>query len=336
MAKTPAKKAPSTKPNVNETREAVVVDVDTNQETTKSYEPGQDDNASDVTDRGMAFDADSGTVERPGLGDDEQQGDEGDGTGDDTGEEGEGDGGEGEGEEQAAKEGDAPGEEADLGAYEEGKEASFNERYHDKDGQLDLQTLSREWWQNQGKAEGDNPDGSLNEGTYDYLAKKHGLSKGMVKQVEASIKVQTQATVASIVEAAGGQVAVDAAVKWARAKDKGGEGGFTPDQAKRFNEAMASTDPAVVQEAMELAVSRHQKALGGKKVPKKVAKDVTEGAARGSGQGDGDVFASQDEYREELRAAKNNQKLIAAATQKLARSPFYKDAAKKKAKGKKR
>lgn len=188
----------------------------------------------------------------------------------------------------------------DLGEYSEETHEAFDQQYRTEDGKLNQSILSQEYYAN--KQAG---NAGLNEGTYAYL-ESLGISKDMAKSVEKSLdtnnETQANQSNASLVQAAGGQEALQAALDW------GKEGGYDEAARTRFNTIMSGKDEAAKQEAIEALVFRHQKAVKPAPRPRVPKRDATRNQGRGAGGSPTkQPFKSQQEWREAREAATGNQ-----------------------------
>lgn len=139
----------------------------------------------------------------------------------------------------------------DLGEYKDEDAEKWVAAYKTKEGTLDTARLTAEWYKNK-SAEGD-ASGKLNEGTYKFL-EKQGLSRADVDAIGLALEAQSRTIQTGLVERAGGQEGLDAALAWGRA------GGYTKTQLDRFNSAMSSNNLEQMQEAIDLLTARYSKA----------------------------------------------------------------------------
>lgn len=188
----------------------------------------------------------------------------------------------------------------DLGDYSEETHEAYEQQYRDENGKLNQSALSQEYYANkEAGAEG------LNEGTYQYL-ESLGISKEMAKSVEKSLdtnnQTQTNQSNAALIQAAGGQEALQAALDW------GKDGGYDEAGRNRFNTIMKGKDEAAKQEAIEALVFRHQRAVKPAPKPRVPKRDATRNQGRGAGGSPAvQPFKSKQEWREARDAAKGNQ-----------------------------
>lgn len=167
----------------------------------------------------------------------------------------------------------------------------YESRYLAADGSLDAEgALSAEYFANVEKG----VDG-LNESTYAYLATK-GITKATVKQIEAMAATSRDAKKDSVVasdlklfEIAGGPDQLKAALSW------GKEGGYSKEQQERFNKLTSGKDAAAKQEAVELLMSRFNKANPPER-PRLPQRDGTKG--QGTLNASVKPFATRQEMRE--------------------------------------
>jgi hypothetical protein len=227
----------------------------------------------------------------------------------------------------------------DLGEYKPENKAVFEKEYI-KDGDLNFQRLSAEWWLNAQSAK-DMDKGKLHDSTYAFLKEKFGVSDATIKQMEKGMLADTKLALSSaskqfnsIVKSVGGSEAVSSAIAWAK-KD-----GYTKEQRERFNAIRDSGDPDQIQDSLEALMARFAKAgspvVGQKKQnaasTRKPTKSVTETAPAGK-SGGGDVFETMQDYNEAYRQAsalrRSNPRAgdaaLESAKAKLARSPVFRN-----------
>ena len=202
----------------------------------------------------------------------------------------------------------------DLGEFSEDDVERWDTEYRAENGDLDMQRLSAEWWAN--VSDEDTVDGTLNEGTYAYLAKS-GIPKEMVKEYESALRAQRVAEKAgpsdadaaaadmALFERAGGPDKLQAALAWGKEK------GYTAAQQERFNAVIKGDDAEAKADAVDLLMSRYSadpevKAAAIKAAkPSTAARDVTRTAATKSGAVK--PFASREAYREADKGATREQ-----------------------------
>lgn len=239
------------------------------------------------------FDDKGGVSTRTGLGEDGGEDAE------DAGDAGEDAGDADEGVDQGEGEDAADGEPVDLGDYDPEDDASvarYEEHFTTEKGGPDLQKLSAEWFKNAGD---DLTKGALSEGTYKYLADKHGFSREDVKAIEAGQLARIEQSNQQVYDMAGGREQFEAAVAWGREN-------YTPAQRERFNAALASGDAEVQADAIEALTSRYAKETGGargQRRPSKPTKDVT---TRGSGDAAPQGYSTYAEWHADFLAAQKS------------------------------
>lgn len=176
---------------------------------------------------------------------------------------------------------------------------AYDSRFTTETGELDVEgALSAEYFANLEQG----IDG-LNESTYEYLASK-GISKATVKQIEAMAatardaeKGSVESHDAKLFEIAGGPDELSKALAW------GKEGGYTPEQQKRFNKITSGKDLEAKQEAVEALMSRYRRANPPQK-PKLPARDATKGQGKkvaGTGAKGFKDRAEMRQFRSQLR-----------------------------------
>ncbi len=144
----------------------------------------------------------------------------------------------------------------DLGEFKADDPAvveKFAARYFTEEGKLNEGSLTAEFWGNATKDQA----GSLHESTYAYLEHQLGVSKDLVKDLEAGLVAKHQAASANLNQrvyaAAGDQATYEAAIQWAS------DGGYTPEQGNRLN-ALIQKQAEGWEDAVEALVSRFRKA----------------------------------------------------------------------------
>lgn len=204
----------------------------------------------------------------------------------------------------------------DFKADDAGVVKAYEGQYK-KDGMLDLSTLSTEWWSNRTSA-GEGEPGHLNPGTYEYL-KSLGIPEGMVKEVEAGQQALVSQSVNALYDRAGGKVNLETALKWATDKDAPA---YTTEQRTAFNEAMDKGGVAA-NEAVDLLMSRHEKADRSRVNPRKTTTEAAGGP--GSKSGSGKVFADKEEWLAARKEARGNIRKLSEISKVFRRSPGAKD-----------
>lgn len=225
-----------------------------------------------------------------------------------------------EAETEAEPEAEAEAEDAlpDYDPENEEVHAAYAARY-EKDGGLNMEALSKDYWASFNKAEGDVAakvaKAGLPEGVYKYLQATAGVSKDYVKKIEkALVADHTQDQVAAVAAVAPVEE-FNKAIEWGRA------GGYTPEQIKRFNAAFerGGDDRA---DAIEALMGRFERATkkdpqaknfgqrrfgdnGGRR-PSSPKRDVTGQAASGGAGSPGDVFKNRAEHQSAWSSALNN------------------------------
>lgn len=230
-------------------------------------------------------------------------------------------------------------DEAALPDYDPANEevtAAYAKRY-EKDGYLNLEALSKDYWAAYAKAGEKVDDTNFPEGVYAYLRDVAGLPKDAVKRIEKSLvndHIQEQAAVITKVAPV---PVFDAAIKWAKS------GGYTEAQRARFNAEFDKGGEAQA-DAIEALVARHERHLaaqnGGQQQgrngfnrfgtqnrrPSSPQRDVSGRAGAGGAGASADVFKTKAEHSEafgkglaELKAAKaeGNRERIRAADKAL-------------------
>ncbi|MCW2317134.1 hypothetical protein M2322_002688 [Rhodoblastus acidophilus] len=196
--------------------------------------------------------------------------------------------------------------EGELGEWKTGDpeiQDKFDGHYF-KEGQLNQEALSKEFWTNFEKAGADKA--GLNDATYAYLKDTLGVSKEFVKDVEKALVAQANAANETFYKSVGGKDRFEAAVKWGR------EGGYTPAQRERFNKARAEGGEAF-QDAVEALMARYTKVNPGESQQQarrgpprserrsSPARSVTSGASGGGGAGGDaagvDAFKTHEDYQ---------------------------------------
>jgi hypothetical protein len=206
----------------------------------------------------------------------------------------------------------------DLGDFDPENSKPWDERYF-PEGQMNKDLLSKEFFDNKAKGvEG------LNEATYNYLEQTKGISKGVVKEIEAALVTQNDTASAkadgALFEVAGGADNLKAALDWGKG------GGYSEAQQKAFNAATGSSDPDTRRDAVELLMSRFNAANPQKaedepkpQVPKR---DATKGTARPSTPKPAQPFKNRTEYRQAVAEAGDNQQAQQEVARRLLASSF--------------
>lgn len=207
-----------------------------------------------------------------------------------------------EGSEDAEAETDGEGtasEESDLPEYDPESDevrAKYDERYF-KDGELNREAVSTEFWKSFEKAKGDLSKAGLNESTYAYLKDTLGVSKEMAKEIEAGLVAKHAAEEATFFNKFGGVDRYNRAIAWAK------DGGYSEEQQQRFRDAYARGG-ADRDDAVDALMNRFHRASPPPKGPRRgppggrsssPQRDVTSSSAnRGPS---GDRFANSSEHR---------------------------------------
>lgn len=211
----------------------------------------------------------------------------------------------GEGEEGGASEDGAPEPLPDYDPTNEEVRSQYDARYF-KDGELNLEVLSKEYWADFGKRDGDVSKSGLPESTYSYLKDTIGLTKDAVKQIEKALVTDHAASQSKDIEAVlgrvdGGATRYGEAIEWAKG------GGYTKEQRNRFN-ALLSKGGADRDDAVDALMARFEKAAGprrgvpGGRKPSSPVRNATAGAAAGGTSAGAEVFKTRAEYTAAWRA----------------------------------
>lgn len=202
--------------------------------------------------------------------------------------------------------GDAPEPLPDYDPANEEVRSQYDARYF-KEGELNLEVLSKEYWADFGKNEGDISKSGLPESTYAYLKDTIGLTKDAVKQIEKALVTDHAASQSKDIEAVlsrvdGGAPRYGEAIEWAKG------GGYTKEQRDRFN-ALLSKGGADRDDAVDALMARFEKAAGparrgvpGGRKPSSPARNATAGAAAGASPAGAEVFKTRAEYTTAWRA----------------------------------
>ncbi|GJE18766.1 hypothetical protein [Methylobacterium marchantiae] len=206
--------------------------------------------------------------------------------------------------EDPAPEEDAPADEpaeGDLPDYDPANEEvqkAYDEKFFTKEGVVNLDALSGEFFTNLAKGEG-----KLNEGTYGFLKATLGLDQAAVKEIErGQMALREAADTQFFAKVEGGKANYEAAIKWAV------EGGYTPAQRAAYNEAQAKGG-AAFEDAVEALMTRAKKGGAVKAAdtstrrgpppsrrPGVPSRDVTGTARAATGGSSGDQFANAAEH----------------------------------------
>lgn len=203
--------------------------------------------------------------------------------------------------------------------------AKYDARYF-KDGKLNKDVLSKEFFANRSK---DPNKAGLNEDTYKFLDATLGISKDVVKDIEAALVAQNQATAGAFYGKFGGQKRVEDALKW------GKEGSYSEAQRKRFNEAR-DKGGAEYEEQLELLMARYNKARpwqerqeGRRGPPQRRSspeRSTTAGAGAGGASDAGKGFASLEDYQQTIQKLIGNQRNAKTREEKATAEKAIKDA----------
>lgn len=196
----------------------------------------------------------------------------------------------------------------DLGEFTDDNLEAYDERYRGDNGELRLDTLTREWDQNAASAEGG--IGALNEGTYQYLEATYGLTKAQVQDIEQGQVAKRSIYFGEVAKAAGGNDKLAEMVAWGRKA-------YSPAARKRFNEAYRSGDVERASEAVEALAARFNKANGkGPRRPVNPTRSATKNAG-GPGGPSAQGYPSRDAWMTARKEAKGNKKAEAEVQRKF-------------------
>lgn len=164
--------------------------------------------------------------------------------------------------------------------------------------------------------------GGLTEGQYKFLEAK-GYPRKLVDEHIANKTLAFKVQMNEMLERAGGKDQYKAMTAWAR------DGGYTPEQAKRFNDAL-NAGGQERNDQIDLLKQRFAAAKG-EKPQRKLSPDKSThrvGTGGGDGPAPGTYFETREAYREALREAsrakdgRGDAKALAEVRAKLARSPW--------------
>lgn len=201
---------------------------------------------------------------------------------------------------------DAPEDLGEFKADDAETVEKFTKQYYTEAGVMNLPNLYAEFEKNFAAG---NP--RLNEGTEAFLASR-GIPKEALEDHYAAYdsrvkeaKRQAEESDKKLEELAGGRETYDAAIKWAK------ESGAYDDAAKRaFNKALTSGDHQARADAVELLITRYNKAV--KPVDRdEPLRDATKGRGKAT-SGAVKPFANRKEYQEALKAAGDNMEKLRA------------------------
>lgn len=191
--------------------------------------------------------------------------------------------------------------------------AVFDKTFRNAEGKLNMDALSTQWWGNAAAAE--DGKGHLTEDTYAYLDSL-GIPKDMVNQAEAGLQALNTQNTQALYSRAGGKANLDAAIAWAATGDKPA---YTKAQQEAFNAAIDAGGEKA-QDAIDLLMSRKDKAASRNPSPRKTA---GEHASQG-GAGEGaktEVFATREEWLAARKEAGRDNNKQAAVSRKFRASP---------------
>jgi len=179
--------------------------------------------------------------------------------------------------------------------------AKFDGKFLREDGTLNEEAIGTEFWTDYAKlSPEERAKADLRPETRAYLKDTFKVSDGFIDQTRDGLVALQEKTDAAFMEAFGGRDAVTGALDWARS------GGYTEEQRARFNDLQAKGGEEF-KEAMELLISRHQKASGTGTAPSRdglpgrkstPARNATKNAAVAGGGAEGaGLFATKDAYQ---------------------------------------
>jgi len=206
----------------------------------------------------------------------------------------------------------------DLGEYKADDPetvAKFDKRFINEDGTLNERAIGEEFWGDYANLK-DGETGDLRPATRAYLKDTFKVSDAFIDQTRdglVALQVQRDTEFANKF---GGKEAVTAAIAWAKG------GGYTPEQRARFN-ALQKEGGEAFSEAVELLISRHGAASGGKAQGSREglpgrrqstpARQATKTATPGGSTNAQGLFQTKAEYQEawtqslrEEKAARKN------------------------------
>ncbi len=221
---------------------------------------------------------------------------------------------EGTDQEDAEGKGDETADVEDLGAFDPNDAdvaTKFDEAYLTPENGPNLERLGAEW----------NAKGTLNDGTFEYLKDRFGLSKEQVNTIAAGQVALRDASLGRLHALAGNKETFDAAVAW-------GAKNYTPAQKAKFNATFGGSDGEAQAEATEALMARYRRAnprLARQTPPRRPAgpqRNVTESTKPAMKV---TPYANIDEYRADFRAARaaKDNKAVTDARRRLYASPFY-------------
>lgn len=199
-----------------------------------------------------------------------------------------------------------PADEASVKAYDEHFKVG-------EGGTFDMGRFSTEWWQN-AQTNGD-AGGSLNDGTYEYLATK-GYDKDFVKQVERGQFALVEQQWGGYFQRAGGKDAFDKAFAWATNK---ANSGYDAAQKASFNKALDAGGEQA-NDAIDLMMSRFNKADTRRVNPNGGVEGGAGGNAGAEGR-KGDTYSTRDEWITARKEAGRDMAKQQAVSDKMRRSP---------------
>lgn len=192
--------------------------------------------------------------------------------------------------------------------------AVYDKTFKSADGKLNMEALSREWWGNAQAAE--DGVGHLSEGAYAYLDHL-GIPKEMVQSAEAGQQALNTQSTQVLYNRAGGKANLDAAIAWAANGDKPA---YTDAQQAAFNAAIAAGGEKA-QDAIDLLMSRHEKASGRRTSPQKSAGEHGTQGQGSNGGSKADTFANRDEWITARKEAGRDVNKQAAVSRRFRNSP---------------
>lgn len=222
--------------------------------------------------------------------------------------------GEGEDHRELVQEGEQTEPMPDFNPEDPTSVQTFESRFTTNDGGYNMETLSQDFFANNGQG--------LSEGTYKWLESR-GIDRTTAKAVEAGQLALANQGSNAVFTRVGGEAQYRAAIDWAKG------GGYTPAQRKAYNDALNAGGERA-NDAIDALMARARKANpGGFRVPP-VRQTPGRSAANAGGGGSPastavEKYASYADYSRDLRRARkeNNQALFDLTRRRGKASGFY-------------
>ena len=185
--------------------------------------------------------------------------------------------------------------------------AKYEARYFTKEGKLNLQSVTTEFWSNakEGKP------GTLHEDTYKFLEDTLGVTKDAAKAIEAGLVAQQAQDNSKFWQRVGGKARYGAALEW-------GKSTYNEADKARFNKAITGGDLGARDDAIDALLARYDRANPSQAKPARRGppqrrqaspeRSVSTTASPATGGGVAAPYGSQAEYTTAFNKAINAEK----------------------------